>query len=250
MKTLNDRFNDEIEKINSLEGAKHQFLSMNSTAINDIFGYIFSLNYLKNKAETKNYFGSEFEMTFSLLLESFYALITGQCRGALLLLRAAQEANFKFVLEKERGIMLNDDPTLEFEKLDFRFKETKTKFIKDLKKCLDEDDFSEYYVSVERNLNLYQRLSAVSHSVSKGTPITNVEYFSSLHNDTIIDKDDYFKLFHDVVDKIFLLNYFLIRESLINWDSYILQNLLRIMYGKRKTKTLIEIVKKDKISSC
>lgn len=249
MKTLNDYFNDELEKINSLEGVNHQFLSINSAAINGIFGYIFSLSYLKNKAETKNYFDSEFDMTFSLLLESFYALITGQCRGALLLLRAAQEANFKFVLEKERGVMLNDDPTLEFQKLDFRFKETKRKFINDLKICLDEDDFSEYYDSVEKNLFFYQKLSAVSHSVSSGTPITNVEYFSSLHNNTIIDRAEYFKLFDNVVDKIFLLNYFLIRESLINWDSYILEDLLRIMYGKRRTKTLIEIVKKDKISS-
>ncbi|MCY7492899.1 hypothetical protein [Bacillus safensis] len=249
MKTLNNHFNDEVEKINSLEGVNHQFLSINLTAINDIFGYIFSLNYLKNKAETKNYFGSEFEMTFSLLLESFYALITGQCRSALLLLRAAQEANFKFVLEKERGVMLNDDPTLEFKKLNFRFSETKTQFIKDLKKCLDENEFSEYYRSVERNLTLYNRLSVVSHSVPKSTPITNVEYFSSLHNDTIIDKDEYFKLFHDVFDNIFLLNYFLIRESLINWDSYILQDLLRIMYGKKRTNSLIKIVKKDKISS-
>lgn len=249
MKTLDDLLEKEFEKIQSLEGIKHQFLITNLTEFRNIFSYIYALNYLKNKVETKNYFGSEFQMTFSLLLESFYALLNGQCRGALLLLRSAQEANFKFVLEKERGVMLNNDPTLKFKSLNFRFSETQSQFTNDLKRCLDEKDFKEYYKSVERNLTLYKRLSAVVHSVSKNTPIMNVAYFSSLHNNTIIDKDKYFKLFHDVVDKIFLLNYFLIRESLINWDSYILKDFLRIMYGKRRAKTLIEIVKKDKISS-
>ncbi|MFD4419036.1 hypothetical protein [Bacillus safensis] len=248
MKNLDDLFEEEFKKMQSLEGIKHQFLTTNLTEIRGIFGYIYGLNYLKKKVETKNYFGSEFEMTFSLLLESFYALLTGQCRGALLLLRSAQEANFKFVLEKEREFMLNNDPTLKFKSLNFRFSETKSQFTNDLHRCLDEKDFKEYYKSVERNLTLYQRLSAVVHSVSKNTPIMNVAYFSSLHKETILDKVDFFNLFHSVLDNIFLLNYFLIRESLVKWDYYVLQNLLRIMYGKKRTETLIKIVKKDKIS--
>lgn len=240
---LNDIFVKEFEKINSLDGVKKQFIINNESSIKKIFGYIFSINYLKNKVETKRYFSSEFNMTFSLLLESIYALFTGQCRSALLLLRSAQEANYKFVLESERKMMLFKNPSLTFEDLDYRFIETKKKFIGDLHKYLDKNDFKEYYISIERNLTLYQRLSGVVHSGSRNLPIMSVDYFSKLHEETIVDKEEYFNLFCSVLNDIFLLNFFMIRESLVKWDYYVLYDFLRILYGDKRTKTLIGIVK-------
>ncbi|WP_439196791.1 hypothetical protein [Bacillus velezensis] len=129
---LEDIFQREFEKMKILDGIKQQFLLTNENKMKKIFGYIFSINYFKNKIETRNYFGSEFNMSFSLLLESIYALFTGQCRSALLLLRSAQEANYKFVLEREREFMLNNNSSISFDPLDFRFVETKRKFINDL----------------------------------------------------------------------------------------------------------------------
>lgn len=243
---LEDIFQREFEKMKKLDGIKQQFLLTNENKIKKIFGYIFSINYFKNKIETRNYFGSEFNMSFSLLLESIYALFTGQCRSALLLLRSAQEANYKFVLEREREFMLNNNSSISFDPLDFRFVETKRKFINDLQYCLDKSDYKEYYNSVERNLTLYKRLSGIVHSKSKSLPVMSVEYFSNLHEETIVNNDEFFHLYCSVLNEIFLLNFFLIRESLNKWDYYTLYNLLRILYGEKRTRTLIRIVKKDK----
>lgn len=245
MKTLNDIFQKEFEKIKSLDGSKQQFISSNENELKKIFGYVFIINFFKNKVETKRYFTSEFNMTFSLLLESSYALFTGQCRGALLLLRSAQEANYKFVLEREREIMLDNDSSLAFESLDYRFGETQKKFLNDIQNCVDKTRFNEYYKSIERNVTYYKQLSGVVHSGSNNIPVMSVEYFSKLHEDTIIDKEKFFNLFCSVLNDIFLLEFFLIRESLEKWDYYVLYNVLRISFGDKRTKTLIKIVKKS-----
>ncbi len=72
----------------------------------------------------------------------------------------------------------------------------------------------------------------------------SVEYFSNLHEETIIDNDRFFDLFISVLNNIFLLNFFMLRKSLQNWDYYNLYNLLKILHGEKRTRTLISIVKK------
>lgn len=243
MSDLGNTFNQEFIKLQNIEGVKQSFIVTNEDEIKKIFGYIFVINHLKNRAETKRYFATEYNMTFSLFLESTFALLTGQCRSALLLLRSAQEANFKFVLEREREFMLREDSTLSFESLDFRFIETKRKFINDLQYSLDRGKFSDYYSSIERSYTLYQKLSGVVHSQSKNMPVMSVEYFSSLHEETIIDKQEYFNLFSASLNEMFLLTFFMLRESLNNWDSYVLFDLLRILYGKKRSQSLIKLVK-------
>lgn len=243
MRALVTAFNQEFIKLQTVEGIKQSFIVTNEEEIKKIFGYIFVINYLKNRAETKRYFGSEFNMTFSLLLESNYALLTGQCRSALLLLRSAQEANYRFVLEREREFMLGKNSKLSFESLDFRFIETKRKFVNDLQNSLDRSEFPEYYSSIERSYTLYQQLSGVVHSQSKIMPVMSVEYFSSLHEETIVDKQKYFDLFSASLNEMFILIFFMLRESLNNWDSYVLYELLRILYGKKRSQSLIKLVK-------
>lgn len=243
MNSLNSMLEQEFEKLQRIDGMKIEFIEKNEIFMRKIFGYVFVLNYLKNKAETRRYFNAEFYMTFSLLLESIYALFSGQCRAALLLLRSALEANYKFVLERERQLMLEINPNISFESLDYRFVETKRKFVDDLHHCLDDNKFEEYFISLDRGLTLYKALSGIVHSGSKSLPVMSVEYFSHLHEETIIDSDRFFKLFVSVLNNIFLLNYFMLRESLQNWDYYTLYNLLRLLHGDKRTKTLISIVK-------
>lgn len=244
MSTLNSILEQEFEKLKKMDGIKNEFIGTNEILMKKIFGYVFVLNYLKNKAETRRYFNAEFHMTFSLLLESIYALFSGQCRASLLLLRSAQEANYKFVLERERQLMLEIDPNISFEPLDYRFGETKRKFMDDLKRCIDKNDFEEYFTSLDRGLTLYKSLSGIVHSGSRSLPVMSVEYFSNLHEETIIDNDRFFDLFISVLNNIFLLNFFMLRKSLQNWDYYNLYNLLKILHGEKRTRTLISIVKK------
>ncbi|KZB89876.1 hypothetical protein A2U94_19185 [Bacillus sp. VT 712] len=240
---LIDIFQKEFDRVKDFKDTKQEFVLSNHDNIEKIFGYVFIINYFKKRAETKRYFGNAFNMTFSLLLESFYALVTGQCRSALLLLRSAQEANYRFVLERERIFMSENDSSLSFEPLDFRFIDTKRKFIKDLQHCLDKNTFKEYYDSIERNYTLYKQLSGVVHSQAANIPIMSVDYFSDLYKDTIIDRERFFKLFSSTLNEIFLLDFFLMRESLSRWDSFLLYEVLRTLYGNKRTNTLIKIVK-------
>ncbi|MEK4078795.1 hypothetical protein [Solibacillus sp. FSL K6-1126] len=246
MRTLNDIFHSEFEKLINLKDVKEEFISSNHSEVKKVFGCIFIINFFKNRAETKRYFNSDFNMTFSLLLESSYALLSGQCRSSLLLLRSAQEANYKYVLECERRIMKEHDSSLTFEHLDYRFNETQKKFLEDIGSFVDKKQFNEYYKSIERNLTYYKKLSGIVHSGSANMPVMSVEYFSNLYQDTIIKKDEFFNLFLCVLNEIFLLNFFLMRDSLKHWDYYVLYNTLRISFGDKRAKTLIKIVKGTK----
>ncbi len=96
---MEEIYRSEFEKLLKIEGVNKKFISDNYEQIIKTFSYVFIINVFKNKVETKSYFNAEFNMTFSLLLEAIFALYTGQCRSALLLLRSAQEANFVYVLE-------------------------------------------------------------------------------------------------------------------------------------------------------
>lgn len=240
---MEEIYRSEFEKLLKIEGVNKKFISDNYEQIIKTFSYVFIINVFKNKVETKSYFNAEFNMTFSLLLEAIFALYTGQCRSALLLLRSAQEANFVYVLEQERKYIIEENPSITFRDLDFRFVETTRSFLNDIKISVDEDKFKEYYQSIERNLTYYKTLSGIVHSQSIKVPLMNVEYFSKMYENTIIDTMSYFNLFNNVLEEIFLLNYFMLRKSLFHWDYYELYSLLNITFGRKRTNALIKIVK-------
>lgn len=246
MISLQERFHNEFEKFIALEDAKKEFVSNNYAEVKKVFGRIFTINYFKNKVETKNYFDSAFNMTFTLLLESAYALLSGQCRSSLLLLRSAQESNYKYVLECERKMLKEKNHNLTFNKLDYRFSETQKNFLKDIEPVADKQRFREYYKSIERNGTYYKKLSGIVHSGSENIPVMSVTYFSSLYKNTILDKSEFFDLYNKVLNEIFLIDFFLMRESLIKWDYYMLYNALRVSFGDKRAKTLIKIVKGTK----
>ncbi len=241
---INEICDREFKILMNSGAFNRDFLEENHSEIKKIFNYIFLINYFKNRVETKNYFNENYKMTFSLILESSYALYTGQCRAALLLLRSAQETNFKFVLEQERGEILKVDPSKTFDPLNYRFNETKTKFLKDIEGVISKTDFGEYYCTIERNLTYYKKLCGVVHSESTNIPVLNVSYYSNLYLDTILDKEDYFKLYTNTLNEIFALIFFLLRERLEKWDTYDLLGLLHLIYGKKKAARYIGIVKK------
>ncbi|WOV85014.1 hypothetical protein PGH26_03540 [Sporosarcina jeotgali] len=168
---LNEKAQTEFVKFIELVDVKKEFIFNNKKELTKVFSYLFVVNSLRNRVETKRFFNTEFNMTFSLLLESSFALFTGQCRSALLMLRSAQEANFKFVLERERELMIMEKTSENFEDLDYRFSETYKKFSKDIKGCVDENRYQEYYKTIDRNLTFYKKLSGVVHSGVKVLPV-------------------------------------------------------------------------------
>lgn len=126
MQSLTETFEIEYNKAILKPGIKTVFIENKFEDMKQIFGYLFIVNYFKNRVETKHFFGPEFNIVYSLLLESVYALYTGQCRSALLLLRSTQEANFRHVLLKEREWIHSFNTDQQFESLNFRFVESST----------------------------------------------------------------------------------------------------------------------------
>lgn len=248
MTNINQIFHQELQKIEDLPNVNINFYLQHKERIQDVFGYIFVINLFKNRVETKKYYKNNYSTVFSLLLEASYAIVSGQCRGALLLLRSAQEANFRYSLLLERKFILEQDSNRKFKKLDFRFLSTKNCFIQDIEPTLCKEKYSLYYQTIERNLTWYKKLCSVVHSQGSSQPVLDITYLSRLSSDTIINSDEYFKLFTNTLSDIFLLNFIVMRDSLIHWDTYELRNILKIAYGKKKTESLLKFIKQNHIS--
>jgi len=243
MSTLRDVCENEFQKAISKPGIKVEFIEKNSDYMKQIFRYLFVINYFKNRAETKSFFDTKFNIVYSLLLESIYALYSGQCRSALLLLRSAQEANFRHVLSKERDWIRSFNNEAKFTPLNFRFVETASNYRTDLGAYLNPEKYDMYYKVIDQSLTHYKHLCSVVHSLSTQQPVANVDYFSSVTGDTIIDEKKYFNLYLDTLDTILILIILLVRERFKAWDSYDLQNIFRSVYGKKRSLTMLKYVK-------
>lgn len=243
MFNLREICDNEFEKALSKPSIKKEFVEKNLKDMKQIFRYLFVVNYFKNRAETKVYFGNEYNVVYSLFLESVYALYTGQCRSALLLLRSTQEANFRHVLSKEREWIRSFDKEVQFEELNFRFVETAKKFQSDLTPYLDREKYELYFKTIESNLTHYKNLCGVVHSESSNQPVANVDYFSNVVGDTIVNEQKYFKLYIDTLDDMLTLIIFLLRQRFHEWDSYDLLNIFGAVYGKKRKHSLLSYVK-------
>lgn len=240
------RCEEEIQKLLTQTTFDKKFIEENEQKVKKIFKRIYVINLLKNRPECRSIMDNTFDMTFTLLLESTYSLFCGQCRASLLLLRSSLESGLKFVLEKERQwINENFDPKKTFEDIDYRFSETKRKLVYDIGSYVSNVDFPDYYLTIDRCTTYYKQLCGVVHSTSKSLPISFSYYYENLEQDTLIKKDDFFKLYLDSLDSLFTLLYFLLRERLNNWDTYELTEILRLLFKNSKVNRYLRYVKKD-----
>lgn len=238
------RCEDEFKKLLAETSFDNKFITENQQKINKIFKRIYVINLLKNRPECRNIMDETFHMTFTLLLESTYSLFSGQCRASLLLLRSALESGVHFAVEKERRwINENIDAGKQFEAVDYRFSETQKKLRSDLEFFLPEEEFSEYYLTLERCTTYYKKLCGIVHSTAKKMPISFSNYYANLEQDTLIEKEDFFKLYLDSLDTLFTLLYFLLRDSLNKWDTYELTDILRLLFKDKKVERYIKYIK-------
>lgn len=234
----------EFQKLITQPNLNQKFVTENYVEVKRVFKRVYVINLLKNRPELQNIFDDSFDMTFSLILESSYALYTGQCRASLLLIRSALETALQFNITKEREwIVQNFEKEKVFQKIDYRFVETKKKLIGDIKEYVSEQEYSEYYLTIERSLSYYKKLSEVVHSSGSRVPLEISYFYQNLKEDTIIDKKKFFDLFSNSLETLFTLLYFLSRERFKNWDSYELRNILSVIFRGNKLERYIKFVK-------
>lgn len=58
-----------------------------------------------------------------------------------------------------------------------------------------------------------------------------------------MNEKKYFKLYIDTLEDMFVLILSLLRHSLKKWDTYDPKNVLRVVYGKKKTQSLLKYIK-------
>ncbi|MGL9771527.1 hypothetical protein [Enterococcus sp. DIV0996a] len=221
-----------------------KFFEENQDDMKRVFKKIYIINLLKNRVELSKVLDEEFNMTFSLLLEASYSLYIGQCRGSLLLLRSSLESALQFVTRKERKWIIDTfGNRKEFDKLDYRFVETKKKLENDISSYLPREEYKDYYLTIERAVSYYKKLCEVVHSTKTAIPIQISSYYSNLEENTLIDKKKFFELFINSLDVLFTLIYFLLRENFKKWDTYDLINILKITYRDKKLEKYLSYMK-------
>ncbi|QIW51735.1 hypothetical protein [Pseudolactococcus raffinolactis] len=207
-----------------------KFLSENETRLIYIFKRIYVINLLKNRVELNTIFDENFEESFSLLLETTFSLFSGQYRASLLLLRTTLESVLKFITIKEREFIKSKNPLVTFEKIDYRFSDTKRKLLNDIGNNIYR--YPDYSQTIEKSVTYYKNLSSVVHSVNKKKLLSFSSFYLDLQDETLVEKEYFFKLHTDTLNNIFTLLFFLSRKKFKNWDTYDLQNILKVMFKK------------------
>lgn len=224
----------EFQKLMEAVTFDKKFLFENEAQMKYYFRRIYVINLLKNRLELSEIFDSEFNEPFSLLLESTFSMFSGQCRASLLLLRSALESIFHFCTIKERERIKTIDSEAIFKEIDYRFIDTKQKFVEDITPYVSEVEYGEYFTTIERCTTYYKKLSSIVHSMNRKSPILISTFYVDLQEDTLIDKEDFFELYRETLNNIFVLLYFLLRNNLKEWDTYDLKDILKVIYKKEK----------------
>lgn len=224
----------EFEKLLESLSENRDFIEENKEECFRIFTYIYIINHFKNRAETKVFFNEEFETAFSLLIESVFVLYLGHLRAGLLILRSSQEMSFKSIIHQERKWILTKNRNITFDKLDYRFVENKNIFLKDIEPHLSKVEYEGYYKEIERTVTYYKELSGIVHSGNKKINFNISHVFESIKTNNEKHKEEIFSLFLNVLKNLFVLLCYMMRESLVNWDTYELQNVLSIVFKKEK----------------
>lgn len=224
----------QFDKLISLLDGKSGYINEHYNKMFKIFNYIYVINHFKNRAKTKHYFNSHFNIAFSLMIESAFLLYSKHEKASLLMLRSAQEMTLKSIIFQEREWIKSKKNNNSFDKLDFRFNENKKVLVKDLELFLPKE-YREYYTELDRSVQIYKKLSGIVHSSNKTMEFQMYKYFSSLledfnYTDEIID------IFIRTFKNLLTLICYMLRRSLKRWDTYELNDILSVVIKKEKSR--------------
>lgn len=218
------QFNYQKDKDSNFDDLKKIFLS------------IYALNYIANRVELKSIFQSTyFKISFSCLLETFALILNNYPRAAALVLRSSLENFLKFIIEsyKDEKYKINDRVYSENKKtLELIIKEKYDGKLKN--ECIKINSRMEA---------TYKELSGISHSLTPESINNIIKYFTEFNDikSEIIKKVlDYFNI---IIRDMFTFSLIISENSLKLWDSKNLGNIIKLSFGSKRTKTLIELIK-------
>lgn len=238
MKDYNSDIQSQLNKI--LATSRNKMIKNEyKIELDKIFSDIYAINYLRNKAETKRYFNTNyFKVTYSCLLESYSLILNNYPRGASLVLRSALENFIKHIIN-----IINSEYGKSYDINDRSYSSNKVTLEKIISDVL-KPSFKKINIEINGQMERqYKELSGLSHSLTPESISNTFEYFFDLDNlnrknvDVVIDK------FTQVSRVIFSLSVILCEPSLKLWEMDELEGILNIVFGKRKRETYIKKIK-------
>lgn len=233
-------YEDAMSQLRSiLQGnVNNEIKSLYLKEIEKIFCGIYIINYVSNRIELKKFFNSAyFGVSFSCLIESFSLLLNNYPRAALLVLRSCLESFIKFIIEVySKG---------NFEINDRSYRANKSTLDKII---TDTDDFPESFKEEGISLNSkmeaeYSRLSGLSHSLTPEIKNNTINYFSDLNKVNNENIKLALERFLNVINHVFSFCIIICQPSFKNWDTFELDKIFRMVFGQRRTKTFLKLVK-------
>lgn len=235
----------DFDEFLKLDGISQEVIDSNHSLLKKIFKYVYVINVLKNRVETKDFFNHEFEFIFSLLIESLHALSTGQTRASLLLLRSALESTVKFSLNKERNYLKSINPTIEFVDANKNFSKTVSNYESDIQLLSSNEIFPDYTNSIQRIYHQYSELSAVTHSNTKRIPLAINSYLADIKKGLILDQASYTDTYNKTLNIIFELLIYCGRFPISRIDSFQLQSIFKVVFRDKKATKMCQLLKKS-----
>ena len=224
----------QLERILEHNGNKG-IVNLYQKEIEKIFCGIYIINYISNRIEFRNLFNSDyFEVSFSCLMESFSLILNNYPRGASLVLRSSLENFIKFIIQAA-----NND----FKINDRSYTANKTT-LDEIIKTQYSEELRDQSISLNSKMEgIYSSLSGLSHSLTPESKNNTMDYFSDLN---IVNKEYICIVLEktsEVITQMFSFCIIICQPSLKIWDSWDLQKIFRMVFGKSKTQTFLKMLK-------
>lgn len=207
--------------------------------IEKVFLGIYIINYLSNRIELEKFFDYQYyKVSFSCLLESFSLILSNHPRGSSLVLRSALENFIKYIIEVSNSLK-----NIKYPINDRSYSENK-KNLECIIKDYYNDDLKQNSISLNSQMETYyKKLSGLSHSLTSESKNNVISYFSDIK---ILNNDNLkivFDKFLNIIKQMFGFCIIICEPSLKNWDSYDLNKVLRIVFGKSRTNCFLSMLK-------
>lgn len=204
-----------------------------------IFLCLYAINYIQGRTEVKGNFNCDYyRISFSCLIESFSLIINNHPRAASLVLRSGLENFIKFI------IFINNKKNDENYSINSRSYTAN----KNTLSCIIDKKYSAFFRDETNSLNSkmeaeYKKLSALSHSLVPESKDNTMKFLSEIktlnkkNTEVVLEKIKKVELY------IFSFCIILCKTSLKNWQSDELGKILRLVFGKPRTKTFLKNIK-------
>lgn len=207
------------------------------------YNVLYVINYFSNRVELRRDFSDDyFKMTFSCLIEATVLLTTGYPRATLLTLRNGIDFFTKFIIHHQ----IHSDELCREVINPSRYTPNKGAVDRILKiKSANDGELWNEYKSINSKLeSKYTDYSQLVHDLYPNTRINIASYFDEAINQDLVVCKNVGEALEEVFKSILFLMLIIQVDSLKNWDSDVLREILSLCLSKGDIKKVFKWIHK------